>query len=141
MTLNLIYPLAAMVLLTAAVQTGLFLTRFAAVKRGETDAKYYKTFQGESAEPRQAAQFTRHYINLFEMPVLFYAAGVVGLVSGLGGRAMLWAAWLFVGARVVHAIIHLGSNRIFPRLYAHAFAWCVVLVMWGLLVVDALNAT
>ena len=141
MTLNLIYPLAAMVLLTAAVQTGLFLTRFAAVKRGEADPKYYKTFQGENVEPRQVAQFTRHYINLFEMPVLFYAAGITGLATGLGGIVMVWAAWVFVAARALHAMIHLGSNSIFPRIYAHAFAWCVVLVMWGLLVVDALTVT
>lgn len=141
MTTTMIYPLAAMVLLTAAVQTGLFLNRFGAVKRGEANPKYYKTFQGENTEPRQAAQFSRHYINLFEMPVLFYVAGVVGLATGLGGSALVWAAWVFVAARAIHAIVHLGSNKIFPRIYAHGFAWTVVLVMWGLLVKDALTSS
>ena len=139
MTISMIYPLAAMVLLTAIVQTGLVLNRFGAVNRGEADPKYYKTFQGENKEPRKAAQFTRHYINLFEMPVLFYAAGVAGLATGLGGEALVWAAWVFVVARVMHATIHLGGNRIYPRIYAHGFAWTVVLVMWGMLVVDALS--
>lgn len=139
MTISMIYPLAAMVLLTSVVQTGLVLNRFGAVKRGEADPKYYKTFQGENSEPRQAAQFSRHYINLFEMPVLYYAAGIIGLATGLGGRALVWAAWAFVAVRVVHAIIHLGGNKIYPRIYAHACAWSICLVMWGMLVVDALT--
>lgn len=139
MTTTMIFPLAAMVLLTAVVQTGLFLNRFGAVKRGDADPKYYKTFQGENTEPRQAAQYSRHYVNLFEVPVLFYAAGVAALTTGLGGIAIVWVAWTFVAARVVHALIHLGGNKIYPRIYAHGFAWCVVLVMWGLLVADALS--
>lgn len=140
MTIAMIYPLAAMVLLTALVQTGLVMNRFGAVNRGEADPKYYKTFQGENKEPRKAAQYTRHYINLFEMPVLFYAAGVTALATGIGGEAMVWAAWIFVAARMMHAIIHLGSNKIYPRIYAHGFAWCVVLVMWGMLVFGASSA-
>ena len=65
----LVYPMAAMVLLTFVVLLRMVRGRFAAVARGDVDARFYKTYQGDG-EPRAAAQSTRHFINLFENPVL-----------------------------------------------------------------------
>ena len=140
MNTALIFPMAAMVLLSFIVQIGVFRTRVASVKRGEVKASFYKTFQGENTEPWKTAQFSRHYANLFEMPTLFYAAAITGLVSNLGGSTLVWLAWGFVAARILHATIHLGSNRINPRIYAHLSAWLMVLAMWGLLAYGAANA-
>lgn len=129
----LVYPMAAMVLLTFVVLVRMVRGRFAAVKRGEVDARFYKTYQGE-AEPRAAAQNTRQFINLFENPVLFYAACVVAMVTGQGTGVIVWLAWAYVACRVVHAIVHMGSNRIPPRMAIYGASWAVLIVMWGLLV-------
>ena len=67
---ELIYPMAAMVLLTIIVLVRMVRGRFAAVRRGDVDARYYKTYQGEITEPRRAAQNTRHFANLFRMELL-----------------------------------------------------------------------
>ena len=136
----LVYPMAAMVLLTFLVLMRMVLGRVAAVRSGEVDARYYKTYQGD-AEPRVAAQNTRHFINLFENPVLFYAACVVAMVTGQGEGLMVWLAWGYVAARVLHAFVHMGSNKIPPRMAIYGVSWALLLAMWGLLVAGVASAT
>lgn len=131
----LVYPMAAMVALTAVVLVRMVLGRVAAVKRGDVDARYYKTYQGENTEPRKAAQNTRHFVNLFENPVLFYAACIVAMVTGQGAGVIVWFAWAYVVIRVLHAIVHLGTNRIPPRMAIYGASWIVLLAMWAVLVV------
>ena len=137
---TLVYPMAAMVLLTFLVLMRMVLGRVAAVRKGEVDARFYKTYQGDG-EPRAAAQNTRHFVNLFENPVLFYAACLVAMVTGQGGGLMVWLAWAYVACRVVHAFVHLGSNRIPPRMAIYGASWVALLAMWGLLVAGVASAT
>lgn len=132
----LVYPMAAMVLLTAVVLVRMVRGRFAAVKGGEVDVRFYKTYQGDT-EPRAAAQNTRHFVNLFENPVLFYTACVVAMVMGQGTGPIVWLAWAYVACRVAHAVVHLGSNRIPPRMMIYGAGWIVLLAMWGVLVSSA----
>ena len=138
--LELIYPMAAMVLLTIIVLYRMVRGRFAAVRSGAVDARFYKTHQGDNTEPREVAQHARHFTNLFENPVLFYVACIVAMVSGLGGIPMLALAWLFVVTRIVHAVIHLTSNRIPQRIAAYASSWTVLAAMWLWLVYGAATA-
>jgi len=135
MEFALVYPMAAMVLLTAVVLVRMVLGRVAAVRRGEVDARYYKTFEGEKGEARKAAQHTRHFVNLFESPVLFYAACITAMVTGQGTGVIVWLAWAYVICRVAHAFVHLGSNRIPPRMVIYGASWLVLLAIWGTLVI------
>jgi len=135
MEFALVYPMAAMVLLTAVVLVRMVLGRVAAVRRGEVDARYYKTFEGEKGESRKAAQHTRHFVNLFESPVLFYAACITAMVTGQGTGVIVWLAWAYVICRVAHAFVHLGSNRIPPRMVIYGASWLVLLAIWGTLVI------
>ncbi len=138
---ELIYPMAAMVLLTIIVLHRMVRGRVAAVRSGDVDARYYKTHQGENTEPHKVAQNARHFTNLFENPVLFYVACVVSMATGLGGTPMLVLAWLFVVTRIVHAIIHLTSNRIPRRVVAYGASWTVLAAMWLWLVYGAATAS
>ena len=140
MEFALVYPMAAMVLLTALVLVRMVLGRFAAVRRGDVDARFYKTFQGGEGEPREAAQYTRHFVNLFESPVLFYAACITAMVTGSGTGGILWLAWAYVICRTGHALVHLGSNRIPPRMVIYGASWIVLLAMCAMLVVDVASS-
>ena len=134
MNLNLIYPMAAMVLLSWVVLIAMFRRRVRAVRSGETSAAYYKTYQ-EGREPREIAQFSRHFINLFESPTLFYAACISGLVTGLYPALLVALAWLYVLLRHVHAWVHTGKNKIPARLKVYFTSWLVLLGMWLALVI------
>jgi len=133
MTFELVYPMAAMVLLTFIVLIAMFRSRVRAVRAGEANAGYYKTYQ-EGAEPRETAQLSRHIVNMFESPTLFYAACIAGMVTGQNGALLIVLAWVYVALRVVHAYIHTGSNSLPPRIKVYFSSWLVLLGMWGVLV-------
>ena len=126
---SLIYPMFAMVLLTAYVLSVLFRRRVRAVREGKVTIKYFRTYQGE-IEPEETAQASRHFANLFEAPTLFYAACLAAMITGHTGMFFVALAWAYVAARIVHSWIHLGSNRVRLRLRAYFASWLVLGAMW-----------
>jgi hypothetical protein len=119
----------AMVLLTTFVLTTLFRSRVSAVRRGLVSSTYFRIYQGE-VEPESSAKPARHFANLFEAPVLFYVVCLAAMITHLTGTAMQVLAWAYVAARVVHAYVHLGGNRLRHRMRAYFFSWGILLVMW-----------
>jgi hypothetical protein len=128
-SLHLVYPMLAMVLLTVVVLIVMFRARVRAIREGHAPVSYFRVFQG-SQEPEYAAQASRHFSNLFEAPTLFYVGCLAAMVVGLTERAVFWLAWAYVAARVAHAVIHLGANRVRHRLRAYALSWAILLAIW-----------
>ena len=126
---RLVYPMFALVLLTGTVLVILFRSRVRAVQQGSVSSKYFRIYQGE-AEPEQSAKASRHFTNLFEAPTLFYAACLAGLVTHDGAGMLLILAWLYVALRGVHAVVHLGGNRLRHRMRAYFAGWLILLAMW-----------
>lgn len=127
---SLVYPMFAMVALTFGVLVTLFRTRAGFVRQGKVSAAYFKTYQ-EGAEPESSAKLARHFANLFEAPVLFYAACLAAMVSGQSSLLLHALAWLYVLLRGVHAWIHTGSNVLNHRIAAYFSGWAVLLLMWA----------
>jgi hypothetical protein len=127
---RLIYPMLAMVLLTFVVLIVLFRSRVRMVREGLAPVSYFRTFQGSLEEPDYAAKPARHFINLFEAPTLFYAGCLAAMVVGVSGWPVLALAWGYVVARGLHALIHLGGNRVRHRLRAYFVSWLLLLGLW-----------
>lgn len=127
---RLVYPMFALVLLTGTVLVMLFRARVRAVQQGSVSSTYFRIYQGE-AEPEQSAKASRHFINLFEAPTLFYAACLAGLATHDAAGMLLVLAWLYVAVRVVHAVVHLGGNRLRHRMRAYFAGWLILIAMWG----------
>ena len=129
----MIYPMFGMVVLTAVVLVTLFRSRVSAVRRALVPFSYFGIYQG-AVEPEFIAKPSRHFANLFETPVLFYVACLAAMTTRNGGPVMQAFAWIYVAARIAHAYVHLGSNRIRHRLRAYFFSCLVLLSMWIYLV-------
>ncbi len=134
--MRLVYPMAAMVVLTFVVLVILFRSRIRMVRDGLAPVSYFRTFQG-AVEPDYAAKPARHFSNLFEAPTLFYAGCLAAMIVGVRGVAVLALAWGYVAARAVHAWIHLGGNRVRHRLRAYFISWLLLLALWGWIAVEA----
>lgn len=129
MNVYLVYPMFAMVLLTALVMISMFVTRVSAIKSGKMNVRYFKTYDmGDQTEA--VAKSSRHFVNLFELPVLFYVGCLVAMILPINDKGVLFWAWFFVLARVVHAYIHIGPNKLIPRMSAYAVGWVAVLALW-----------
>ncbi len=131
---RLVYPMFAMVLLTAIVLANLFRSRVRAVRANKVSIKYFRTYQGE-IEPEETAKPARHFANLFEAPVLFYAACITAMLTEDTGMAALAPAWTYVAARALHTYIHMGANRVRHRLRAYFASWLVLMALWIQIVV------
>jgi hypothetical protein len=137
---NLIYPMFAMVLLTATVLGILFRSRVRAVREQKVTTRFFRIYQGET-EPEISAQAARHFTNLFEAPTLFYAACLAAMVTRQTGLTVVVLAWGYVAARLAHAYIHLGSNRLKHRIRAYFSGWLVLMAMWIVIVAGVASAS
>jgi len=127
--MNILYPAAALFVLTAAVVFRLAHLRLAAIRRGQVDPRYFRAFR-DGAEPEAAHVAARHLRNLFEAPVLFYAIVIIAFVTGHSGWLPLTLAWLYVAVRAAHSWVHLGSNVVLLRFRLFALSWIVLIALW-----------
>jgi len=123
------YPVCALALLTLLVLAQIPLRRFRA---GFAKRVNYGDFRyGESqAVPGDVSLPNRNYMNLLEMPVLFYVLCLSLYATAHVTPAMLWLAWAYVAFRVVHSIVHLTYNDVRHRGLAFAASNIVLVVMW-----------
>ena len=122
-------PVSVLVLWTGVVVLLTGLRRIRAVRAGRVTAHAFKL--GESPDvPPDVAVTNRNFMNLLEMPVLFYVGCLAYYATRRvdGGAVVL--AWLYVALRLAHSSVHLGSNRIVVRLAAFAASNFVLLAMW-----------
>src|SRR3569832_1185274 len=111
---QILYPLFAMIALVWAVFMRMAQVRYGAVRRGEMNPAFYKTYQGED-EPEHMRVVTRHFINLFEMPVMFYVVVLATYASHQVSGWMTGCAWAYVASRYAHSVVHLTSNDVLTR--------------------------
>lgn len=64
--------------------------------------------------PAHVNNASDNFKNQFEVPVLFYALCFFFIVSGGTNQVVVGAAWVFVVFRLIHALIQLTKNIIFP---------------------------
>jgi len=82
----------------------------------------------------------RNYMNLLEMPVLFYVICLMLFVSGEVDQTFLYLAWGYVGLRVLHSLVHVTYNNVLQRLTLFAASNVVVTLMWGLFFYERFTA-
>jgi hypothetical protein len=128
------YPVFVMFLLVMGVTARMGFLRIGGVLQGAVDAEFYRTFdRGE--EPPASRVVTRHFLNLFEMPILFYVGVVIAFVTQQVTCWLVGLAWMYVGLRLLHSYVHLTSNEVATRLSAWASSNVVLFVFWGSLFV------
>jgi hypothetical protein len=130
MTQDLIFgPMGALALLTFIVLGFIPATRFPAVFAGKVTPDDFKL--GESPRvPPNVAVTNRNYMNLLELPVLFYIGGLMYYVAGRVTETTLYVAWAYVALRALHSAIHLSYNNVLHRLVAFALSNVVLVTFW-----------
>jgi hypothetical protein len=128
----ILLPLFAMVIHSFLVLIFMFLRRRNALKNKEIRLSYFSAYNSEI--PDCIATPARHFTNLFETPVLFYAAGILAIVLNENTLLQLGCAWGYVGLRFLHSIIHLGKNNIMHRAFVFFLSYMLIIAMWANLV-------
>jgi hypothetical protein len=122
-------PMGALACLTFLALAMIPIRRFGAGHAGRVKGDDFKF--GESAGvPGDVSIPNRNFMNLLEAPVLFYVACLMyDITSKVDGYA-LTMAWIYVGLRAIHSIIHLTYNNVMHRVIPFAISNVVLSAFW-----------
>ena len=126
----ILFPMGALALLTFLVLLLVPVRRFRAAFAGQVGAGDFR--YGESARvPGRVSIPNRNYMNLLELPVLFYVVCMLNyVVNPTVSSAALVLAWLYVGLRALHSVVHLTYNNVMHRLAMFAASNLVLATLW-----------
>jgi hypothetical protein len=119
----------ALVALTFSVLLQIPIRRFRAAYLGRVTAEDFR--HGESANvPPETSLANRNYMNLLELPMLFYVLCLSMYVTDRGDDSACNLAWIYVGLRLLHSIVHLTYNNVIQRLVVFATSNFLLAACW-----------
>jgi hypothetical protein len=125
----MVYPMLALVLLTFGVALVLLVRRVRAMRAGRIHPQSVATARDMAAKVDDH-RTPDNFRNLFETPVLFYAAMLAAIALHGGTWPLLVLAWLYVALRVLHSLIHCTYNRVMHRFAVFVASMVVLFVIW-----------
>jgi hypothetical protein len=128
-TVQLAAACLALVLLTFAVGVRLLYVRTMEMRAKRVHPQAAST-SIQMAAKLQNVQAADNFRNLFETPVLFYALAAVAIASGYTPAWLALGAWLYVGLRAVHSVIHCSYNRVMHRFAAFGASFLLLVCLW-----------
>jgi len=124
-------PMGAMALLTFAVLLLVPIARFRAAFAGVVRPDDFK--MGESpAVPPNVALPNRNYMNLLELPTLFFPVCLMFYLAHRVDGLIVDIAWAFVALRALHSAIHVTYNDVKHRLVAFTLGNVALGTLWVL---------
>jgi hypothetical protein len=120
-------PFFATIFLTFLVWVYMYVRRISFIKRRKIRPQEL-TAHGALAQisPPSVSNPSDNLKNLFEIPVLFYALVLYLFVTKQVDAVYVNAAWIFVGFRVLHSIVHCTFNLVMLRFYLYLVATLAV---------------
>ncbi len=125
----LLWPMVAMAALTFVVAVVMYRRRIAEIRAKRIRPQSLASAVAMATELEDTAA-ADNFRNLFEAPVLFYAASLLAYAIGASSPALVALLWAYVALRVVHSVIHCTSNRVIRRFQAFAASLAVLLAIW-----------
>jgi hypothetical protein len=106
-------PVFALIALTFILLFWMSALRINAIGRGQVDPQALSL--REPNWPPRATQIGNAFHNQLETPLLFYVVTLLSLITNTADSILWVLSWMFVLSRVVHAYVHVTSNRIDRR--------------------------
>jgi len=126
---SILYPVFALAAWTGLVLLLIPFKRIGAAMRREVGPDDFRL--GESAGVPDAVRIpNRNYMNLLELPLLFYVVCLLSYVATTPSAAAVALAWTYVALRVVHSVVHLTYNHVIHRLVVFAVSNGVLVALW-----------
>jgi hypothetical protein len=126
----ILLPMGALALLTFLVLLLIPIRRFRAAFAGQVGPGDFR--YGESPRvPGEVSIPNRNYMNLLELPTLFYVVCVLNYVTGpTVSTVTLALAWLYMALRALHSLVHLTYNNVMHRLAIFAAGNVALVALW-----------
>jgi hypothetical protein len=125
----ILLPMVALAALTFLVLLIMPFKRIGAVLDRRINPGDFRLGESERVPPDVALP-NRNYMNLLELPVLFYVVCLALFLTKSADHVAVALAWIYVGLRVVHSLVHLTYNNVLHRLVAFAASAVILAALW-----------
>ena len=129
-----LWPCVALAAFTVAVLIHLALVRIGATLTGRIKPGDF-AFGEAAGLPERMILANRNYMNLLELPVLFYVACIILYVTRLATPTTVALGWSYVALRALHSLVHFTYNKVTHRLLVFATSNAVLSALWVLLAI------
>jgi hypothetical protein len=127
--LDILSPLFALAAWTLLVLLIIPFVRVRSVRRREVGPNDFKYGESQAVPPGVSIP-NRNYMNLLELPMLFYVVCLVLYVTAGVSSLAIFIAWSYVALRVIHSLIHLTYNHVLHRLAAFTLSNVALVSLW-----------
>lgn len=128
----------AQVLLTFSVWICLLYYRLSTIMRNRIHPQVVATEAKFDEVYKTGVNLSDNFENLFEVPVLFYAAILTLAYLQKDDSTALGLSWAFVAFRAAHSIVHTTVNIIRARFFFYVASSFCVWAIWFRIVLQAL---
>jgi hypothetical protein len=124
----ILLPMFVQVALTFVLLFWTILLRLRAVRRGEASPDQIAL--REPNWPRHVQQVSNAFHNSVEMPMLFYVVVLLALITRTLDVTVYVLMWMFVLSRILHAGVHVTSNRLAHRTPLFLVGAIALVLIW-----------
>jgi len=128
----ILMPMFAQVALTFVLLFWMGAVRARALRLGQVDAHQVRL--REPNWPPRVLQIGNAYHNQLELPVLFYVVVLLAFQTQTLDVVLLVLSWMFVLSRLVHAYVHVTSNRLDRRTAVFVVGAIALFLMWVIVI-------
>ena len=130
-------PFIGMMLLSFLVWTYMYARRLHFFYAEKIDPQRFAArAKSMGAGPDAVQNPANNLLNLFELPVLFYALCLYLFVTNQVDQVHVVCGWIFLTFRTLHSLIHSTFNRVLLRFLSYAAA---AISLWVMVIRAALN--
>jgi hypothetical protein len=128
----ILVPMFAMVALAFVLLFWTLILRLRVLRRGEVSP--HQVALREQAWPPDVIQIGNAFHNQLELPMLFYVAVLLALITNSLDVIIYVLMWMFVISRYVHTYIHATYNRLDHRTAVFMLGAVALLLMWVIVI-------
>ncbi|MDR2872201.1 MAG: MAPEG family protein [Xanthomonadaceae bacterium] len=129
MQTTILWPMLCLIGWTLLVLLLIPYRRFKTGFRGQVTLADFHCGESENV-PYYVALPNRVFMNLLEVPVLFYALCLMVFVTGKTDTPFIALAWIYFLLRVVHSVIYLTYNHVIHRFFVFAISNLIIAATW-----------
>lgn len=123
------FPVIALVALTFLVGSLTLVRRIGAANAGKVGPKDFRYGESDRVPPETVLPGS-NYMNLLELPVLFYVVCICLYVTKTATLIDVGLAWAFTLSRVGHSIVHLTTNNVIHRMLVFNLGSVILIALW-----------
>lgn len=128
----ILLPMFVQVALTFVLLFWMIILRLRAIRRGEVSPQQIAL--REPNWPPYVQQVGNAFHNSVEMPMLFYVAVLLALITRTLDVTIFVLMWMFVLSRILHAMIHVTTNRLSHRTPVFLIGAIALALIWVIVV-------